>query len=380
MPKLTKSLPKYRLHKASGQAVVNIDSVDHYLGLHGTKISKHQYDLLIAEWLANGRTIPRQPSAADSFTIVELSDKYWQRCKQYYIKNGQPTGEQAGVKAALKYLNEIYAMTLVRDFGPLGLETVRDAMIRAGNSRSYINQNIGRIKRMFRWGVSKQLVDVTVYQALKTLEGLKKGRTNAKETLPILPVPDEVINQTLKFIKSDTTADMIRIQRLTSCRPGELFCMRPKDINQVEYADSGVWIYRPESHKMEHRNRCRIIVVGPKAQQILMKYLDRTPETPCFLRKNGEPYKRFHYSKHIKSACGRAFPAPKDLDTEAKKAWRKEHQWAPNRIRHTASTEIRKLHDLEAAQVIAGHAQMETTQIYAEKNLDKAVSVMAEYG
>ena len=180
MPKLTKSLPKYRLHKASGQAVVNIDSVDHYLGLHGTKISKHQYDLLIAEWLANGRTIPRQPSAADSFTIVELSDKYWQRCKQYYIKNGQPTGEQAGVKAALKYLNEIYAMTLVRDFGPLCLETVRDAMIRAGNSRAYINQNIGRIKRMFRWGVSKQLVDVTVYQALKTLEGLKKGRTNAK--------------------------------------------------------------------------------------------------------------------------------------------------------------------------------------------------------
>ena len=32
MPRLTKSLPKYRKHRASGQAVVTLDGKDHYLG------------------------------------------------------------------------------------------------------------------------------------------------------------------------------------------------------------------------------------------------------------------------------------------------------------------------------------------------------------
>ncbi len=36
MPKLTKKLPSYRLHKVSGHAVVTIGGRDHYLGLHGS--------------------------------------------------------------------------------------------------------------------------------------------------------------------------------------------------------------------------------------------------------------------------------------------------------------------------------------------------------
>ena len=379
MPKLTKSIPKYRLHKATKQAVVTLDGIDHYLGVHGTDVSKKQYDVLISEWLTNGRRLPKQAEQA-CLTVVELTDLYWQRCKQYYVKNGRPTDEQAGVKAALKYLNQLYAMTPVDEFGPLNLEAVRNLMIKAGNSRSYINQNVGRIKRMFRWGVSKQLVDVTIFQALATLEGLKKGRSIAKETAPVLPVSDEVINQTLQFIRSKTTADMIRFQRLTGCRPGEVFSMRPIDIDQQEYAHAGVWIYRPESHKMEHKDRHRAIAIGPKAQKIVSQYLHKDGEKNCFLLDSGLPYKRYHYSKHINLACDKAFPAPEGLGDDAKKRWQREHRWAPNRIRHTAATEIRKNHDLEAAHVVAGHAQMETTQIYAERDLLKAVEVMSKHG
>lgn len=51
----SKSLPKYRKHKASGQAVVNLSGVDRYLGPHGTKANKLEYDRLVAEWLARGR-------------------------------------------------------------------------------------------------------------------------------------------------------------------------------------------------------------------------------------------------------------------------------------------------------------------------------------
>ena len=48
MPKLTYSLPKYRKHRASGQAVVTLNGRDFYLGPHGSKVSKMEYDRLIA--------------------------------------------------------------------------------------------------------------------------------------------------------------------------------------------------------------------------------------------------------------------------------------------------------------------------------------------
>ena len=48
MPRLTKSVPKYRKHRASGQAVVTLSGVDHYLGPRGTKASRIEYDRLVA--------------------------------------------------------------------------------------------------------------------------------------------------------------------------------------------------------------------------------------------------------------------------------------------------------------------------------------------
>ena len=54
----SKALPKYRKHRVSGQAIVTLSGKDFYLGPHGTKASKSEYDRLIGEWLANGRQAP----------------------------------------------------------------------------------------------------------------------------------------------------------------------------------------------------------------------------------------------------------------------------------------------------------------------------------
>jgi len=57
-PRNTSTRPriaKYRLHKASGQAVVTLDGRDHYLGLFGSESSKAAYERLIASYLAGGR-------------------------------------------------------------------------------------------------------------------------------------------------------------------------------------------------------------------------------------------------------------------------------------------------------------------------------------
>ena len=52
MPRHT--LPAYRLHRASGQAVVTLNSADIYLGKHGTPESRRRYEQKLAEWLAAG--------------------------------------------------------------------------------------------------------------------------------------------------------------------------------------------------------------------------------------------------------------------------------------------------------------------------------------
>lgn len=357
MPRLTKTLPQYRKHKASGKAIVTLDGKDFYLGPHGTKASKAEYDRLVGEWQANGRRLPVEEGA--KITVTELCAAYSRYAKGYYVKNGQPTDELAGVRIALSRVRKSHGKTLVSDFGPLSLEAVRDKLIKAGSSRRYINQNIGRIRRMVRWGVARQLVDVTVYQSLQTLDGLKKGKTTARETSPVLPVSDDVVAQTIEQC-SPVIADMIRFQQATGCRPGELFVMKPRDIDRA----GDVWAYRPESHKMEHKGRERVIHIGPRGQTILAKYLLRSEDSYCFSRKGGKPFKRWNYSQPIESACRRAGVQP----------------WAPNRLRHSRATEVRSKYGLEGAQVSLGHSQADVTQVYAERDHKLAAQIAREVG
>jgi integrase len=57
--------------------------------------------------------------------------------------------------------------------------------------------------------------------------------------------------------------------------------------------------------------------------------------------------------------------------------WRSDHRFHPHQLRHSAATRLRKKYGLEAAQVILGH---QTTEIYAEKNIEAATRVMADVG
>jgi len=68
MPKLRNTLPKYRRHKASAQAMVTLDGRDFYLGPLESKAGIVEYDRLIAEWLANNRRLPNE---SDSPILME---------------------------------------------------------------------------------------------------------------------------------------------------------------------------------------------------------------------------------------------------------------------------------------------------------------------
>jgi len=80
MPRLTSSLPKYRKHRASGQAVVTINGRDHYLGPHTTRASHREYDRVIAEYLSSGRS-STFGSTGRALTVVELANEYLKHAK-----------------------------------------------------------------------------------------------------------------------------------------------------------------------------------------------------------------------------------------------------------------------------------------------------------
>ena len=84
-------------------------------------------------------------------SVSELILAYFKFATTYYVKDGQPTDEIAGIRAALKLLRMHYGQSLAAAFGPKDFKLVREAMIQAGRSRKYINDSMARIRRMFRW-------------------------------------------------------------------------------------------------------------------------------------------------------------------------------------------------------------------------------------
>ena len=98
------TVPIYRKHKVSGQAVVTIDGRDIYLGKHDTPESRERYDRTIAEWLANGRCLPTSADKGESLTINELILAYWGYVSTRYVRDGRPTQEQKKTQLVLREL------------------------------------------------------------------------------------------------------------------------------------------------------------------------------------------------------------------------------------------------------------------------------------
>jgi hypothetical protein len=65
------------------------------------------------------------------------------------------------IVAAANVVKGMYGREPAADFGPLKLQAVQQAMIRFGWGRKHINKQVGRIVRIFSWGVSQELVRAT---------------------------------------------------------------------------------------------------------------------------------------------------------------------------------------------------------------------------
>ena len=342
--------PKYSRAKEKNRAdraYVWLNGKKVFLGIYGSPESKAKYADLIG-----GPQVP-EPEPSTDPTVSELLLRFLEHADGYYDAR-----EYGNFKSVGKWLRTHAGDSLAMEFGPLKLIALREAMIEHGWTRKSINRQIVRVRQIFTWAVSREIIPATNLEALRAVKGLREGRSKAKEKPPIQSVSDSVIQATLPHL-SPLVADIVRVHRLIGCRPDEVCGMRPADINR-----SGVvWFYSPAHHKNTWRGKNRCIAVGPRAQAILKRYLFGDW---CFESqdKKGTRYLVASYRRAITRACKRAGVAP----------------WTPGQIRHTTASEVRRLFGLDSAQKVLGHATAKTTEIYAELDREKAAEVALRIG
>ncbi|MBP7747985.1 MAG: recombinase XerD, partial [Phycisphaerae bacterium] len=109
-------LPKFRIHKFTQQAYVELSGRRFYLGLHHTPEARQRYNALVADWLANGRKLRVSPQ---EITVKELIARYWLFAEKYYRDpDGNVSRELDNIRDAMRPVKELYGETLAKDFGP----------------------------------------------------------------------------------------------------------------------------------------------------------------------------------------------------------------------------------------------------------------------
>jgi integrase len=389
-------VPSYRCHKPSGQAVVTLNGVDHYLGKWNTPQSKAEYERLIGEWLVRGRRLSDGRDTtdnADDMLLKELVNGF-----RAHLMPNLPDVEVDKLNRALKPVRDLFGETKASEFGPVRFKAVRAKMVDSGLCISTIRQRLAVIRRMVAWGVENEMLPGDALYRLEAVSPLKAGR-DAKAPREVKPVPDTDIEAVVPHLMP-TVAAMVSLQRLTGMRPGEVCRLTTSQIDRT----IDPWVYRPTQHKNKYRGKDRAIPLGPRAKELLTPWLRADPDKPLFSPRESRQYQDANRPHKETSTEGRR--------ASARRYFRKRHKptrasryagerystlsygnavsnacrkagippFRPNRIRHTAAMENRQKFGIEAARVTLGHSNLNMTEVYAEADFTLASKVAREIG
>jgi integrase len=256
--------PKYLKQKRKGKpdrAYTRIDGKRVYLGDYGTKESRAQY----ARVLAEAQLGPLKPEPSANPTVSELMAAYLEHVEEYC---GHKSAEWYHCKSFMMLLREHYGALPACEFKAKRLKELREYWVGNDWSRKYINEHVARLRRMYKWATSEEMVPTEVYQSLDSVAGLRKGKCKAHDNEPIKPVPDADVEKTLPHLP-EQVATMVQVQRYCGCRPGELLKIRKMDINRT----GDVWVVKLAKHKTLHHGKQRHVYFGPKSQALLLPRL-----------------------------------------------------------------------------------------------------------
>ncbi len=443
MPHKKSKQPAYRHRVLRGKhkAVVTlVDAVtkkvkDHFLGEWNSPESRIRYNQTLAQWEARGRRLEEPNQNRAEASVVEMVAAYWEGLAgRIYCPS-----EARHIRVAWQGLVDLFGTEPIRTFTPNKLRLVRKAMVQRGWSRRYINRQVYRAVRIFKWGVGHDFCPALVVTALEAVPPLRCGETAAPETEPVGPVDVNRVARVKPYL-SPVLRDVVELQLLTGARASEILNLRTRDIC---FDDPACWQAVLTKHKMSHKTaKPRTLFFGPAAQAILQPYLLRPEDAYLFSpaesarkrreersqqrqtplscgnipgsnlkdepqRRPGPRYSTEAYGHAIYFACEQALAMPghylpnaadqlrpedgpeqigrknhrRRQRAKLRARWHARYGWHSHQLRHTAATVFRKAFGAEAASILLGHSSMELTDaVYAERDLEKAKAVIAKIG
>lgn len=383
--------PKYRKHSQRDFGFVEVRGQRiRFPGKYGSSESLEAYHVLCAKLAREARLIePPKPLEPSGLSVYELIIGYLD-----FLESRDPppsTVELTNEKLALRYLGKKFGDTHAEEFGPIKLAALRDEMantvrknrhgepVASGRllSREFVNITMFRIRRLFTWAVSRELVNPTIPMALKTVTALRFGRSKATEPRKKTPVTPRQLAAVMRSV-NPIVRDMLRVHWYLGVR-GKSLCLATPE----QFDTSGpLWIWKPR-HKTEWRGHDLTVFVGPRCQKVLKPYLKRTKPghflfTPRDVARASPRFRNRYYpatyAQAVKAALERV---NRDLEPSSP---RYVTPWTPHQIRHSKGHTVRARFGIEAAQATLGHKSLSSTEVYSERRSALAKLVAEQTG
>lgn len=229
---------------------------------------------------------------------------------------------------------------------------------RAGLSARSSARLISTLKSFYKFLVSDGILKknpVANLSSPKTWLVLPQFLT-LKEVEALLSQPDE------KDVRGLRDKAMLELLYATGLRVSELVALKPKDLN----LEDGFLLCRGKGNKE------RIVPLGNSAVRAIQKYLNearsklvKQPNESLFLTQRGEAFTRQGFWKLLKSYAQKA-----GLEVKI----------SPHTLRHSFATHLlERGADLRSVQLMLGHSQITTTQIYTHVSRERLRRVYEKF-
>lgn len=361
--------------------------------------ARQQFQKTLAEWLANGQRLAED--SPEDLTVADVVAAYLEHAEQEY----QPV-ELYKLRRAVKPVLERFRALPAAKFGVSCLEIVQQHLAhdlhehtvrrtkkrrksdpdgpivrsrRYHLSRATIRSRINAIRRCWRWAEQRRMVPPGSWEHLRTLEHVKPGRTAAKETKLVEPVPLAWVKAVLPHLTTPIRA-CVMLQWWSGMRPSEALTLTGRQLQRT----GKIWIYRPLQHKGVWRGRERVVQLGPKAQEVLRPLIKLDPDAAVI-----SPLDAFLEVRELKRARRKTKVQPSQLARDARNAKKAPPvgqfydvnsyrtaihracdkagvpRWSPHRLRHAAAARLFEAGEFEAARAVLGHSRLDMTRHYA---------------
>lgn len=327
----------------------------------------------------------------------------------------------------------------VRDFGSPQIEAFQTELIGTTNPKykaarrfytaTTINSYVGIVRAAFKYAVRKQWATYEQYESLGTVPGVRADHEGLQPVTHTVGIPLDRIRTIRPYLQPPPRA-ILDLQLLTGARPGVLFRLTAEMLVRggvVDLPKVGLinldelpgepWAYCPDKHKLAHKGKVSVILLGPEARAILDPFLvGRPADAPLFSPADAVQFMRAK-AKAERAAWNeqvRAKQVELGVKAAAAAGWTMRFQnrkkavenpkrrpggrytrtsyrnavirackaagvpaFTPYRLRNTALQLAELATDLDGAAALAGHSSVVVTKRYTKRNIQRAALAAA---